>query len=177
MRLMDKVKDFFGKIGNHLVGIKPESGGEVEEYRPSERELHPPVASYTNPNAPLTFAEMKLFVPVEIWNPLHPKHYAVFQLLRNMERFLEESRAISKRPADVYKYYSGKEIQIRCIQEQMAAIRFRLDSCDYENILEMEILKDRLFTLYHTAKKIDPDGVARYERHIDKQMRKARARA
>lgn len=174
MRLMDKAKEFFNRF---VSKSKKEDQEAPEVFEPSERDLHPPVESYTNPNAPLTFAEMKLFVPVEIWNPKHPKHYAVFQLLRNMERFLEKSRAISKRPADVYKYYSGKEIQIRCIQEQMAAIRFRLDSCDYENILEMEILKDRLFTLYHTAKKIDPDGVARYERHIDKQMRKARARA
>jgi len=173
---MDKAKNFFNRIANHRVVMETESGDEVEEYRSSENDLHPPVASYTNLNAPLTFAEMKLLVPVEIWNP---KHLAVFVLLRNMERFLEDSRTVSRQPVDRYKNLPegvSQEIRIRGIQEQMGAIRFRLDSSDYENILEKEILKNRLYELYQVAKVIDPEGVSRFERVIDKGMKKARAR-
>lgn len=173
MRLMDKIKEFFvGKTGNREK--------EREIIQEAEKMEHPPVASYTNPNAPLTYAEMRLLVPRDIWNPKHPNHRMVFGLLRSMERFLEDSRTVSRQPVDRYKNLPEgvpQAIRIRGIQEQMGAIRFRLDHCDYENILEMEILKNRLYELYQVAKEIDPEGTARYERHIDKQMRKARARA
>lgn len=177
MRLMDKAKEFFDRF---IGKSKKEDQEEPEVFTPSEKDLHPPVASYTNPNAPLTFAEMKLLVPLEIWNPKHPKHRAVFGLLRSMEQFLEDSRMVSRQPVDRYKNLPegvSQAIRIRGIQEQMGAIRFRLDSSDYANVLEMEILKNRLYELYQVAKVVDPEGTARYERHIDKQMRKARARA
>ena len=101
-------------------------------------------------------------------------------MLQNMTRFLEESRIISKQAVDRYKNLPAEvpqQIRIRGIQEQMSAIRFRLDCSDYENVLEMEILKNRLYELYQVAKEVDPEGTTRYERHIDKQMRKARTRA
>lgn len=177
MKIMDRAKELLDR----LTG---KGGKEVQEtpeiFTLSERDLHPPVASYANPNAPMTLAEMKLLVPLEIWDPKHPKHNAVFRLLHNMERFLEDSRIVSRQQVDRYKNLPNgvsQVIRIRGIQEQMGAIRFRLDSSDYENVLEREILKNRLYELYQVAKELDPDGVARYERHIDKQMRKARARA
>ena len=94
-----------------------------------------------------------------------------------MTRFLEESRMISKQEVDRYKNLPAEvpqQIRIRGIQEQMSAIRFRLDVSDYKNILEMQILKNKLFELYQVAKEVDPEGVARYERMIDKKMRRAR---
>lgn len=179
MKHMDKLKEFFGKSGK-----APDSGNSKEQ-RQRETELvekmqNPPVASYTNPNAPMTYQEMALLVPRDMWLPKHPKHRAVFGLLQNMTRFLEESRIISKQAVDRYKNLPAEvpqQIRIRGIQEQMSAIRFRLDCSDYENVLEMEILKNRLYELYQVAKEVDPEGTTRYERHIDKQMRKARTRA
>lgn len=174
MRLMDKVKEFFGSF----VGKSKKD--EQEVFEPSEKELHPPVSSYTNTNVPLTISEMKLLVPIDIWYPKNQKHKAVFGLLQSMEKFLEDSRIISRQPVDRYKNLPdevNKQIRIRGIQEQMSAIRFRLDVSDYKNILEMEILKNKLYELYRVAKEVDPEGTSRYERHIDKQMRKARAMA
>lgn len=179
MKPMDKLKEFFGKSG------KASDSGNSKEQRQRETELvekmqNPPVASYTNQNAPMTYQEMALLVPRDMWLPKHPKHRAVFGLLQNMTRFLEESRIISKQAVDRYKNLPAEvpqQIRIRGIQEQMSAIRFRLDCSDYENVLEMEILKNRLYELYQVAKEVDPEGTTRYERHIDKQMRKARTRA
>lgn len=177
MKLMDKLKKFFGKSGK-----APDSGNSKEQRQAElvEKMQNPPVASYTNPNAPMTYQEMALLVPRDMWLPKHPKHRAVFGLLQNMTRFLEESRIISKQAVDRYKNLPAEvpqQIRIRGIQEQMSAIRFRLDCSDYENVLEMEILKNRLYELYQVAKEVDPEGTTRYERHIDKQMRKARTRA
>ena len=91
MNLMDKLKEFFGKSGK-----APDSGNSKEQ-RQREAELvekmqNPPVASYTNPNAPMTYQELALLVPRDMWLPKHPKHRVVFGLLQNMTRFLEESR-------------------------------------------------------------------------------------
>lgn len=177
MKLMDKLKEFFGKSGK-----APDSGNSKEQREAElvEKMQNPPVASYTNPNAPMTYQELALLVPRDMWLPKHPKHRAVFGLLQNMTRFLEESRIISKQAVDRYKNLPAEvpqQIRIRGIQEQMSAIRFRLDCSDYENVLEMEILKNRLYELYQVAKEVDPEGTTRYERHIDKQMRKARTRA
>lgn len=177
MKLMDKLKEFFGRNSK-----APDSGISEEEQRQREAELvekmqNPPVASYTNPNAPMTYQEMALLVPHDMWLPKHPKHRAVFGLLQNMTRFLEESRMISKQEVDRYKNLPEEvpqQIRIRGIQEQMSAIRFRLDVNDYKNILEMQILKNKLFELYQVTKEVDPEGVARYERMIDKKMRRAR---
>ena len=59
---MDKLKEFFGKSGK-----APDSGNSKEQ-RQREAELvekmqNPPVASYTNPNAPMTYQELALLVP------------------------------------------------------------------------------------------------------------------
>lgn len=177
MKLMDKLKEFFGRNSK-----APDSGNSKEQRQAElvEKMQNPPVASYTNKNAPMTYQEMALLVPRDMWLPKHPKHRAVFGLLQNMTRFLEESRMISKQEVDRYKNLPEEvpqQIRIRGIQEQMSAIRFRLDCSDYENVLEMEILKNRLYELYQVAKEVDPEGTTRYERHIDKQMRKARTRA
>lgn len=107
MKLMDKLKEFFGRNSK-----APDSGISEEEQRQREAELvekmqNPPVASYTNPNAPMTYQEMALLVPRDMWLPKHPKHRAVFGLLQNMTRFLEESRMISKQEVDRYKKSSG----------------------------------------------------------------------
>ena len=71
MKLMDKLKEFFGKSGK-----APDSGNSKEQ-RQRETELvekmqNPPVASYTNPNAPMTYQEMALLVPRDMWLPKHP---------------------------------------------------------------------------------------------------------
>lgn len=102
MKLMDKLKEFFGR------NSKAPDSGNSKEQRQREAELvekmqNPPVASYTNKNAPMTYQEMALLVPRDMWLPKHPKHRAVFGLLQNMTRFLEESRMISKQEVDRYK--------------------------------------------------------------------------
>ena len=62
------------------------------------------------------------------------------------------------------------------IQEQMNAVRYRLEYTDYRTTAEAKILKHRLHELYQAAKTMDPDGVRRYERMIDKKRKKANAR-
>lgn len=175
MKMIDKIKGFFLKSDDTLKA--EEQMRRLEEKEIMKKMEKPAVASYTNPNAPMTYHEMVLLVPKDIWYPRHPKHKAVFGLLRRMDRFLEESRIISMQPVDLNKNLPDevpKPIRIRGIQEQMSAVRFRLDIRDYQNVLEMEILKNRLYELYRVAKEVGPEGVARYERMIDKKMRRAR---
>lgn len=175
MKMMDKLKGWFLKSDDALKA--EEQMRRLEEKELLKKMEKPAVASYTNPNAPMTYHEMILLVPRDILFPKHPKHKAVFGLLQNMARFLEDSRIISRQPVDRYKNLPDEvpqQIRIRGIQEQMSAIRFRLDVRDYKNILEMEILKNRLYELYRVAKEVDPEGVARYERMIDKKMRRAK---
>lgn len=171
MRLMDKVKEFLG----NFVEKKKKEDNEVNQQQ--GRAYSPHLPCYTNQNVPMTVEEMYLMVPADICFPGNKKHKAVFELIQNMSRFLEESRIISKQALDRYKNLPdgvNKQIRIRGIQEQMSAVRFRLDVCDYKNILEMEILKNKLYELYQVAKEVDPEGVSRYERMIDKKMKRAR---
>ena len=121
MKLMDKLKEFFGR------NSKAPDSGNSKEQRQREAELvekmqNPPVASYTNPNAPMTYQELALLVPRDMWLPKHPKHRAVFGLLQNMTRFLEESRIISKQAVDRYKNLPAEvpqQIRTRRRQRQM----------------------------------------------------------
>ena len=55
MKIMDKLKEFFRRNSK-----APDSGNSEEKQRQREAELvekmqNPPVASYTNPNAPMTY--------------------------------------------------------------------------------------------------------------------------
>ncbi len=137
---------------------------------------------------PMNYEELILtVVPEKIRNPAHPKHKALYGLLQEMTRRLEDARMVSTIPADRYTAVSPgnilqnvsdveKHFRITGIQRQMSAIRFRLDIHDYSGGLEREILRNRLYSLYDQARIIDPDGVGRFERMMDKKMRKARLR-
>lgn len=133
------------------------------------------------PEMPLTYQEMLMLVPADILKPDHPKHKKVVGLIQAMARHLEGARMFSKMPASQYSKGFSKEeepakvaFRITGIQQQMSAVRFRLDIHDYRGNLEKDILQDRLYELYYQAKEIDPEGTARFERMIDKRMRKAR---
>ena len=133
------------------------------------------------PEMPLTYQEMLMLVPADILKPDHPKHKKVVGLIQVMARNLEDARMVSKMPASQYtKGFSKEEepakvaFRITGIQQQMSAVRFRLDIHDYRGSLEKAILQDRLYELYYQAKEIDPEGTARFERMIDKRMRKVR---
>lgn len=133
------------------------------------------------PNAPLTYEEMLFLVPADILKPDHPKHKKVVGLIQAMARHLEDARMVSKMPASQYSKGFSKEeepakvaFRITGIQQQMSAVRLRLDIHDYRGNLEKNILENRLYELYYQAKEIDPEGTARFERMIDKRMRKAR---
>lgn len=139
------------------------------------------VERFIFPEMPLTYQEMLMLVPADILNPDHPKHKKVVGLIQAMARQLEDARMVSTIPAKEYaRGYSPKQSQsqtrfrIAGIQQQMSAVRFRLDIHDYRGGLERSILEDRLYELYHQAKILDPGGTARFERMIDKRMRKAR---
>ena len=99
MKLMDKLKKFFGKSGK-----APDSGNSKEQ-RQREAELvekmqNPPVASYTNPNAPMTYQEMALLVPRDMWLPKHPKSFTVLwvRLLRNIHYAWQSMNQIWRLP-------------------------------------------------------------------------------
>lgn len=128
-------------------------------------------------NAPLSYPELIRLIPEGVDGMARLQ---LSGLMQSMTKFLEDTRTVSKYPADMYGT-KGKPMpigyRIRGIQEQMSAVRFRLDIHDYSGVLEQRILKDRLYELYHQAKEIDPEGTARFERMVDKKMRKARARA
>lgn len=133
------------------------------------------------PEMPMTYLEMLSLVPIDILKPNHPKHKKVVGLIQAMARHLEDARMVSKMSASQYSKGFSKEeepakvaFRITGIQQQMSAVRFRLDIHDYRGNLERDILQDRLYELYYQAKEIDPEGTARFERMIDKRMRKAR---
>ena len=151
----------------------------------SERERIPRIGAtverFIFPEMPLTYQEMLMLVPADILKPKHPKHKKVVGLIQAMARHLEDARIVSKMPASQYSKGFSKEkepakvaFRITGIQQQMSAVRFRLDIHDYRGSLEKSILEDRLYRLYYQAKEIDPEGTARFERMIDKRMRKAR---
>ena len=181
------VSGLFGKNPNCKHTTTPEFPKEVEQEEPWKPTMPPMTArvpDYKNINAPMSVEEMKVcMVPVEwrvrdiVLNGLWSKTKKLHSLFQSMDEFLEISRKISREPADAYKRipaHVSTQIRVGKIQEQMRAIRFRLEIRDYSNLVEMQILKDRLYQLYGEAKVIDPEGTARYERMIDKQMRRAR---
>lgn len=47
---------------------------------------------------------------------------------------------------------------------------------DYRGAVEKVILENRMLELYELAKQLDPTGVERFERMIDKRMKKVRIR-
>lgn len=135
------------------------------------------------PNLPLSYEEMILLVPAEIRNPEDKRHRAVYGLLQAMARSLEDARRVSEMPPSQYlKYYRKNEPQaqtqfrISGIQQEMAAVKFRLELNDYRGPAEEAILKNRVLELYELAKKLDPSGVGRFEHRIDKRMKKVRLR-
>lgn len=135
------------------------------------------------PNLPLTYEEMILLVPAEIRNPKDKRHRAVYGLLQAMARHLEEARIVSTIPPDQYlRGYREEEnmaqthFRIMGLQQEMQAIKFRLEINDYRGPAEEEILKNRMLELYELAKKLDPSGVGRFEHMVDKKMKKARIR-
>lgn len=134
-------------------------------------------------NLPLSYEEMILLVPAEIRNPEDKRHRAVYGLLQAMARSLEDARRVSEMPPSQYlKYYRKNEPQaqtqfrISGIQQEMAAVKFRLELNDYRGPVEEAILKNRILELYELAKKLDPSGVGRFEHRIDKRMKKVRLR-
>lgn len=134
-------------------------------------------------NLPLTYEEMILLVPAGIRNPEDKRHRAVYGLLQAMARQLEDARAVSTIPPSQYLwgYEKGQsdvqtQFRIRGIQQEMAAVKFRLEINDFRGLAEEAILKNRMLELYELAKKLDPSGVGRFEHRIDKRMRKARLR-
>lgn len=133
------------------------------------------------PNLPLTYEEMQLLVPEEIRSPEDKRHRAVYGLIQTMARHLEDTRMVSTiQPSQYLRGYKEEQSQIqtqfriRGIQQEMSAVRFRLENNDCRGPAEKAILENRMLELYELAKKLDPSGVKRFERMIDKRMRKER---
>lgn len=158
----DRVKRFFGL-----------SASQQTEDQARKVALPDPVY----PLMPLSVEEMEVFLTPEILPGGTARGRKVtMSLFMAMDVLLTDSRKYSKQPANKYssmRDFVPKEVKVRGIQEQMQAIRFRLDINDYKGVLEREILKERLFELYREAKKVDPEGVQRYEYMLDKKIRKA----
>lgn len=135
------------------------------------------------PNLPLTYEEMILLVPAEIRNPEDKRHRAVYGLIQCMARQLEDARRVSTiQPSQYLRGYERgqsdvqTQFRIRGIQQEMAAVKFRLEINDFRGPAEEEILKNRMLELYELAKRLDPSGVGRFEHRIDKRMKKVRLR-
>lgn len=133
------------------------------------------------PNLPLAYEEMILLVPAEIRNPEDKRHRAVYGLLQAMARHLEEARRVSTIPPRQYiKGYKKEQSQIqtqfriRGIQQEMAAVRFRMEIHDHRGVMEEKIFEDRMLELYGYAKRLDLHGVIRFERAVDKKMKRVR---
>lgn len=134
-------------------------------------------------NLPLTYEEMLLLVPEEIRNPDDKRHRAVYGLIQTMARQLEEARKISKMPPSQYLRFFRKnepqaqtQLRISGIQQEMAAVKFRLEINDYRGPAEEAILEEQMQELYKAAKQVDPTGIKQFEHRIDKRMRKVRLR-
>lgn len=132
------------------------------------------------PALPMTYEELLLLVPPGVQHPDDKRHKAVYGLIQAVARQLEDARRVSKISPSQYltRYQEGEDqvqIQFRItgIQQEMGAINFRLGIRDYLGTVEKVILENRMLELYEMAKNIDPAGVSRYERMIDKRMRKA----
>ena len=192
-KLSDFVRKVFGSNPNCRHKIEPtftDMEGLVEQLEETEvpgtvdEAIQEPVLrariNYRNLKAPMTAEEMTVCMIPREWYKDKVGLMAIQQfqeLFKRMDEFLEISRKISKEAVDSHRRLPSNvpdEFRVRRIQEQMRAIRFRLDIRDYNSKAEMEILKDRLYQLYQEAKVVDPEGTARYERMIDKQMRRAK---
>ncbi len=167
MNIAERVKNLFGISANQQKNGSG-TGKLVESVS---------VPDPVNPLAPLSVDEMLAFLtPTTLPDGRKFEKKKMKGLFLAMDKFLVDSRKYSKQAVDKYSSmpeFVPKEIKVRGIQEQMAAIRFRLDVHDYSGVMEREILKNRLFELYQEAKVIDSDGVQRYERMLDKRIRKA----
>ncbi|MBD5504618.1 MAG: hypothetical protein HDR09_13050 [Lachnospiraceae bacterium] len=135
------------------------------------------------PDLPLTYEGMQLLVPVEIRNKEHAKHKAVYGLIQAMARQLDDARMVSTIPPGQYLTGYKEEqdqvqtlFRIKGIQQEMSAVRFRMEINDYRGTVEKVILENRMLELYELAKQLDPTGVAQFERMIDKRMKKVRIR-
>lgn len=135
------------------------------------------------PDLPLTYEEMQLLVPVEIQSKEHAKHKAVYGLIQAMARRLEDARMVSTiSPSQYLTGYKEEQTQVQTlfrvkgIQQEMSAVRFRMEINDYRGAVEKVILENRMLELYELAKQLDPTGVERFERMIDKRMKKVRIR-
>ncbi len=130
--------------------------------------------------APLTYQEMSALVPLKMLTEGNIiKEIRLAILFKEMEQDLERARAISREPVEEVQDAGdtrGLTLRIRKIQERMSAIRFRLSIHDYAGELERVILVERLNELYRQARGIDPDGVNRFERYIDKKVSKMQRR-
>ena len=100
-----------------------------------------------------------------------------------MARQLEDARRVSTiQPSQYLRGYERgqsdvqTQFRIRGIQQEMAAVKFRLEINDFRGPAEEEILKNRMLELYELAKRLDPSGVGRFEHRIDKRMKKVRLR-
>ena len=133
------------------------------------------------PNMPLTYEEMLTLVPEGIRRPGEKRHRAVYGLIQAVARQLEDARVVSAIPPGQYLKGDKKEqsdvqtqFRIRGIQQEMSAVRFRLEIHDYRGAAEEKVLEDRMLELYEYAKRLDPHGVARFERTVDKKMKRVR---
>lgn len=147
----------------------------------SEGELNITSADRMVFNLPLTYEEMILLVPAEIRNPEDKRHRAVFGLIQCIARQLEDARRVSEIPPRQYlRGYKEDQpevqtqFRIRGIQQEMSAVKFRLEINDCRGPAERVILESRMSELYELAKELDPSGIARFERMVDKRMKKAR---
>lgn len=138
------------------------------------------IHKFRNPDTMLFYKEMFMLIPEEILKPEHPKYQKVCGIIQAVMRNLEGARLVSKFDPDIYVKAADTglfglppEAQTAGVQEQMQAVRFRLSIHDYSGITEKKVLEARLFDLYETAKIIDPHGTARFERRVDKRIKKA----
>ena len=182
MKILDKIIKFIS--GGFESGGK--EGDRHDETVGDEEfllNMKPKIQDYINPDSPLSFQEMvAIMVPEQVKYDKFPLHNQIIGLIAGMEQFIRDTRKYSVLPADRFDRMSAApsgittEHKIRMIQEQMNVVRYRLEYTDYRTTAEAKILKHRLHELYQAAKTMDPDGVKRYERMIDKRMKKANAR-
>lgn len=180
MKILDKIMKF---INGGFSLKRADRATEAVNNEEFLMNMKPKIPDYINPGSPLSFQEMvSIMVPDEVKNEKFPLHYQIIGLIAGMEQFIRDTRKYSAFSADRFSRMSAApegittEYKIRMIQEQMNAVRYRLEYTDYRTTAEAKILKHRLHELYQAAKTMDPDGVRRYERMIDKKRKKANAR-
>ena len=135
----------------------------------------------TYPHVPMTYEEMAAMLPDEFREGTVPKwrSYVINRILPKVDLNLFYARQSSYMPikqSDYTAKYDFGPLPVERIQRQMSAIRFRLDIHDYSGTLEKIALTAKLYELYKEAREIDPEGTARFERMIDKRMKKGERR-